>query len=93
MLCKILNNISASASECEIESAFENGQATTAMRLTLIEIYHPQPPALMKVNNTITIIFINGSLKEKCTKSVDVKFYWLKYRQEQKMITISLETR
>ena len=64
-LCKILKNIVASATECKIASVFENDQDATIMWRTLIEMSHPQPPALVKVDNTIEMILVNDSLKEK----------------------------
>ena len=79
-LCKILKNIVASAAECEIVSAFENGQDATVIRRTLIEMEHPQPPTPMKVNNEIAMHFVCGTLKENRTKSTHMKHHWLKDR-------------
>ena len=81
---KILKNIVASASEFEIVSAFENGQNATVIRRTLMQINHPQPQTPKQVYNTTEISFFNGNLKEKYTKSIDMKYHRLKSRQVQK---------
>ena len=44
---------------------------------------HPQPPTPMQVDNTTAKRFIDGTLKEKRTKSIDMKHDWLKDRQQQ----------
>ena len=40
ILCKILKNFVSSAAECEIASAFKNGQDTTVLRRSLQEMGH-----------------------------------------------------
>ena len=74
-LCIILKNIVSSATECEIAAAFENGQDTTIIRHTLIEMGYPQPPTPIQVDKTIAQRFIDGTLKEYRTKSIDMKYH------------------
>ena len=38
----------------------------------------------MQEDKTTAVSFINGTLKEKRTKSIDMNCHWLKNRQEQK---------
>ena len=68
----------------KIASEFDNEQDLTITRRALIEIPHLQPPTLVQVENTTSMIFIKGTLKEKRTKSMDMKHHRLKDRQEQK---------
>ena len=44
---------------------------------------HPQPPTPMQVDNTTAQRFIEGTMKEKRTNSVDMKYHWLKDREQQ----------
>ena len=44
---------------------------------------HPQPPTPIQVDNTTAQRFIDGTIKEKRTKSIDMKYYWLKNREQQ----------
>ena len=80
-LCKILKNIVSSAAECEIAVAFENGQDATVIQRTLIEMGYPQPPTPIQVDNTTAKQFIDSTLKERQTKSIDMKYHWLKDRE------------
>ena len=83
ILCRILKSIVSSAAECEIAAAFENGLDAVVIRRALIEMGHPQPPTPIQVDNTIAQRFIDGTIKEKRTKSIDMKYYWLKDREQQ----------
>ena len=83
-ICETIKSAVASVSECEMLSAFENGQHATVTRRAPIEMDHLQPLTPMQVDNTTESSFANGMLKEKSAKSIDMKYHWLKYRQEQK---------
>ena len=43
---------------------------------------HTQPPTPMQVDNTTAKKFIDGIIKERHTKSIDIKYYWLKDREQ-----------
>ena len=49
VLCKILRNIMASATEAEYGALFLNDQAAVPIRTTLMEFNHPQPPTPIQV--------------------------------------------
>ena len=78
-----LKNIVWSAAECEIASAFENGQDATVLQRTLQEMEHQQPATPAQLDNTTATSFAHGALKQKRTKSIDMKYYWLQDRQRQ----------
>ena len=79
----MLKKIIASVAECETESAFENGQDATVTRITLIEMDHPQPPTLVQLENITSNSFIKGTLKQKRTKSIEIKYHWLQERKNE----------
>ena len=80
----MLKNVVSSAAECEIVAAFENGQDATVTRRALQEMGHQQPPTTIQLDNTTATSFTNGTLKQKRTKRIDMKYYWLQHRQQQK---------
>ena len=45
---------------------------------------HPQPPTPIKTDNTTARGIITGTIKQKRSKAIDMRFYWLKDRFEQK---------
>ena len=44
---------------------------------------HPQPATPMKTDNQTATGILNGTIKQRCSKAIDMRFYWLKDRQEQ----------
>jgi hypothetical protein len=85
---KIIKNVMGSAAEAEIGASYMNGQDCVAIRQTLIELGHPQPPTPIQVDNTTARSFANGTMKQKRSKSIDMNFYWIQDRTQQGMFHI-----
>ena len=49
---------------------------------------HPQPPTAMKTDNQTATGILNGTIKQRRSKAIDMRFYWLKDRQEQDQFDI-----
>ena len=77
VLCKILRNIMVSAAEAEYGALFLNGQAAVPIRITLMEMYHPQPPTPIQVDNSTAVGIANKSIKQKRSKAMDMRFHWI----------------
>ena len=78
----------ASAVEAEIAGLFLNARLAIPIRTALIELGHPQPATKMKTDNSTANGFIRGTIKQNKTKAIDMRFYWLKDRQEQQQFDI-----
>ena len=52
---------------------------------------HPQPATKMITDNNTAEGIIKGTLKQKRSKSIDMRFYWLKDQQEQGQFDICWE--
>ena len=81
--CHILRNVMASAAEAEVGALFYNGQEAVPIRTTLEELGHPQPPTPMQTDNSTAAGFANGTIKQKRSKAMDMRFYWIKDRVRQ----------
>ena len=77
VLCKILRNIMASAVEAEYGALFLNGQATVLIRTTLTKMGHSQPPTPIQVDNAISVVISNKNIRQKMSKSMDMRFHWI----------------
>ena len=64
-----------------------NAQEALPIRLTIIDICHPQQPTPLRTYNTTTQGIITGKFKQKKTKSIDMRFHWLKDRIAQKQFS------
>jgi hypothetical protein len=74
----------ASAAEAEVAGIYMNAQLAVSYRNCLIEVGHPQPPTPIRTDNTTARGIITGTIKQKRSKAIDMHFYWLNDRYEQK---------
>jgi hypothetical protein len=83
IISKVFKHVMSSASEAEIGAVFINAKEGAVLRTTFEELGHPQPPTPMETDNTTATGYINGTIKQKRTKAMDMRFYWIKDRVKQ----------
>jgi hypothetical protein len=88
MTCHILCNVMASAAEAKVGALFLNSQDALPLRVTLKELGHPQPPTPMQTDNCTAAGFANDTIKQKRSKAIDMRFYWIKDQVHQKQCLI-----
>jgi hypothetical protein len=82
-ISRIMRNVMGSAAEAEIGATYINGTEAVPIRTTLAELGHPQPPTPMQVDNSTAEGFANDTIKQKRSKAIDMRFYWIKDRTRQ----------
>ena len=80
MVAKILKMITSSAMETEVAATFYNAKEALTFKVTLAEMVHPQPPTPMEVDNETAIGFLKSTMKQKRSKSIDMRFYLFRDR-------------
>ena len=88
VIAKILSNVMGSTAESEIGASYINGKEEIPIRTALEEMGHPQPPTLMRVYNTTAVGFANSTIKQKLSKAIDMRFYWIQDRTKQGQFVI-----
>jgi hypothetical protein len=83
IVSKVLKHVMSSAAEAEIEADFINTKEGAVLRTTFEELGHKQPPTPMETDITTATGYINGMTKQKRTKAMDMRFYWIKDRMKQ----------
>jgi hypothetical protein len=83
IISKVLKHVVSSAAEAEIGAVFINAKEGAFLRTTLEELGHKQPPTPMERDNTTAKGYSNGTIKQKRTKAMDMRFYWIKDRVKQ----------
>ena len=73
----------SSAAEAELGALFLNAQEAVPIRNTLEELGHPQPATPTRTDNTTAEGIIHSTCKPQKTKSMDMRYHWLKDRQTQ----------
>eukprot|EP00978_Attheya_sp_CCMP212_P014720 scaffold37660_cov32-Attheya_sp.AAC.1 len=73
----------ASATEAELGAAFFAAKDGVLCRTILEEMGHPQPPTPLQVDNSCAVDIVNNTVKQRRSKAIDMRFYWLKDRECQ----------
>jgi hypothetical protein len=83
IVSKVLKHVMSSAAEAEIGAVFINAKEGAVLRTTLEELGHNHSPTPMETDNTTATGYSNGTIKQKRTRSMDMRFYWIKDRVKQ----------
>jgi hypothetical protein len=75
IISTVLKHIISSAAEAEIGAVFINAKEGAVLRTTLQELGHLHPPPPLETDNTTTTCYRNGTIKQKRTKTIDMRFY------------------
>ena len=78
-----MRNVMASAAEAEVGAAFLNAQQACGLQTTLQEMGYTQPPTPIQTDNNVAQGILEGTVKQKCSKAIDMRFYWLRDRIAQ----------
>jgi hypothetical protein len=80
--------IVSSAGEAELSSAFGNAKIAHDERTILRNLGYPQPPTPIYCDNECTIGLAHDAIKRKQSKSMDLRWDWLRDRVAQRMFVL-----
>jgi hypothetical protein len=87
-ISSIIDVVCASAGEAEYGSAYINAQCGVGLRHILIALGHPQPPTPILCDNEFAIGLATDTIKQRKSKSIDLRFHWIRDRIRQGQFTI-----
>jgi hypothetical protein len=87
-MASVIKNVVASAAESEVGACFQNAQTAAPLRITLLELGHKQPATHLRTDNSTACGILNETIKQKRSKSMDMKYYWLQDRVRQKQFGV-----
>jgi hypothetical protein len=85
-ISSVIKNVVASAAESEVGACFNNGQSGAPLRATLTELGHTQPPTPLCTDNSTAYGIVNETIKQKRSKTMDMRYHWLTDRVRKKKI-------
>ena len=91
VIAKIIKNVMASAAEAEVAALFLTAQEMVPLRQCLIDLGHPQPATPLKTDNSTAKGIVTGTIKQKRSKAIDMRFYWLRDRVKQGQFNVYWE--
>ena len=83
VLCNLMKEVVSSAAEAELAGLFHNAKEACPMRITLEELGHPQPPTPIQTDNSTACGLANDTVKQRRSKAIDMRFYWIRDRVRQ----------
>jgi hypothetical protein len=85
-VASVIKNVVASAAESEVGAYFQNAHAEVTLSVTLLELGQNQPVIPLITDNSTAYGILNETIKQKRSKSMDMKYYWQQDRVRQKQI-------
>jgi hypothetical protein len=79
----IMRSVLSSATEAETGALFHNAKDAAPFRITLLKLGHPQGPTPIQTDNACALGIINDTVKQRRSKAMDMRFYWIKARVAQ----------
>ena len=79
----IIKAVMSSATEAETGALFYNAKEACTLRNTLEDLGYPQPATPIQTDNACAVGIVNSSIKQKRSKAMDMRFYWLRDRIKQ----------
>eukprot|EP00957_Ditylum_brightwellii_P063550 4823763-Ditylum_brightwellii.AAC.1 len=77
ILCQIIKQVAASAAEAKLAGIFLNAQQGIAMRWTLEEMGHPQPPTPLHSDNSTAVGIANQTIKQHRSRLMNMRYFWI----------------
>ena len=86
--CKAIRHVVCSAAEAETHGLFINCQNAIIIRHALIGLGHQQKKIVVRTDNTTSTGFVNKTMKEKRSKTWDMRYNWLRDDVVKKIIDV-----
>ena len=77
-----------SAAEAQLGALFLNCQEYVPIRITLEEMGHPQSPTPVQVDNSTALGIAIGTINQRKSKAMEMRFYWIRDRSNQDKFNI-----
>ena len=92
-MCKTIKGVMSSAAEAETGGIYMAGKEGIPIRTTAIELGHTQPAdgTKFKTDNSTARGILTKTLRQKLSKSFDMRFYWMRDRIKQGMYNLIWE--
>ena len=84
VISTIMRNVMSLAVEVECGALFYNAKELKALRTTMVDMGHLQQATEISIDNSTVDVIMRGTIRQKQTKSMDIRFYWVRDQVEQK---------
>ena len=88
VIAKVIKNVMSSAAEAEVGALFLNAQEAIPFRQCLSDLGHKQKATPINTDNATAQGIVNNTMKQKKSKAMDMRFYWIRDRVEQQQFDV-----
>ena len=85
---KVIDAVMSSAQESETGAGFNNARDAIPIKNAAIELGHQQGPTPIQFDNKCAVGILTDTVKQKRSKAMDMRFYWLRDRVRQKQFHV-----
>jgi hypothetical protein len=78
----------SSAAKAEMAALFYNCKEVCTIQTMLEEMGYPQPALPVVPDNCTAAGIANVTVKQRCSKAIDMRYYWVRNRKQQKQFKI-----
>jgi hypothetical protein len=83
IISSIMCNVMSSAMKAKLGALFHNARDSMPLHNTLIEMGHDQAAAPIQTDNVWAADIANENVKQRRSKAIDMRFYWIRDRIKQ----------
>jgi hypothetical protein len=87
-VASVVKKVVTSSAESEVGACFQNAQSGAPLRVTLTELGQIQPPTPLHTDNSTAFGILNETIKQKRSKSMDIRYHWLTDRVRQRKFDV-----
>ena len=77
-------HVMASTARSEVGGLFHNAKTAVPLQITHHELGFPLSPTPIKTDNSSAKVISTDTVIQKCSRSMDIRFYWMKDRVKQR---------
>jgi hypothetical protein len=87
----VMREVVSSATEAELGALFHNSKEACPLRIALEELGHLQSPTALITDNSTASGVANDTVKQRRSKAIEMRFYWIRDRICQGHFTVEWE--
>ena len=82
VISAIICNVMSLSAEVKCGELLYDAKELETLKTTLTEMDHPQQATEIITDNSTAYGIMRGTIKQKCTKSMEMRFYWVRDQVE-----------
>jgi S-adenosylhomocysteine hydrolase len=83
-----MKEVLTTAVEAEVGALFHNSKEACPLHIALTKVGQPQHSTILSTNNSTAAGISNSTVKQRRSKAINMRYYWVCYRVSQGQFTV-----